>query len=47
MERLIEEPFLAAKLGAAARSRVAESFSLSRCADDHVRLWSDILGSRR
>jgi glycosyltransferase involved in cell wall biosynthesis len=47
MERLIDEPFLAAKLGAAARSRVAENFSLSRCADDHLRLWSDIAGSRQ
>ena len=47
MVRLIDEPYLAANLGAAARSRVAESFSLSRCADDHMRLWSDILGSRR
>ena len=47
MERLIDEPGLAARLGAAARSRVAERFSLSRCADDHLRLWSDILGSGR
>lgn len=47
MARLIDEPFLAAKLGAAARSRAAESFSLSRCADDHLRLWSDITGSRQ
>ncbi len=46
MERLIDEPSLAAKLGAAARSRVAERFSLARCADNHVRLWSDLLGSR-
>ena len=46
MERLIDQPSLAARLGAAARSRVAEAFSLSRCADDHLQLWSDILGSR-
>lgn len=45
MERLIDEPSLAARLGAAARSRVAERFSLSRCADNHLRLWSDILGN--
>jgi glycosyltransferase involved in cell wall biosynthesis len=47
MERLIEDPLLAARLGAAARNRAAESFSLVRCADDHVRLWSDILGKER
>jgi glycosyltransferase involved in cell wall biosynthesis len=47
MERLIDEPFLATKLGAAARSRAAERFSLSRCADEHMRLWLDIVGSRR
>jgi glycosyltransferase involved in cell wall biosynthesis len=45
MERLIDEPRLAAKLGAAARSRVADQFSLSRCADHHLQLWSDILGN--
>ena len=45
MGRLIENPLLAARLGAAARSRVAERFSLARCADDHLRLWSDILGN--
>ena len=47
MERLIENPLLAAGLGAAARRKVTESFSLARCADDHVRLWSDILGKDR
>jgi glycosyltransferase involved in cell wall biosynthesis len=47
MERLIDEPSLAARLGAAARKRVAERFSLSRCADHHLRLWSDVLGNRR
>jgi glycosyltransferase involved in cell wall biosynthesis len=46
MARLADEPFLAAKIGAAARNKVVESFSLSRCADDHVRLWSDIVGGR-
>jgi glycosyltransferase involved in cell wall biosynthesis len=45
MERLIGEPDLAAGLGAAARHRVAERFSLSGCADGHLRLWSDILRS--
>lgn len=47
MVRLIDEPSLTSKLGAAARIRVAESFSVSRCADDHMRLWSDIVGSHR
>ncbi len=47
MERMITEPGLAAKLGAMARQRVAERFSLPRCADDHVRLWSEILTGGR
>jgi glycosyltransferase involved in cell wall biosynthesis len=46
MGRLVDEPLLAARIGAAARNRVAETFSLSRCADDHVRLWSDIVRGR-
>jgi glycosyltransferase involved in cell wall biosynthesis len=47
MNKLIAQPCLAAGLGAAARKRVEERFSLSRCADDHVRLWSGVLrGSR-
>jgi len=47
MERMIDEPDLAARLGSAARRRVAERFSLSRCADDHLQLWSDILADGR
>jgi glycosyltransferase involved in cell wall biosynthesis len=47
MERLIDEPDLAAGLGAAARGRVTERFSVPLCADSHLRLWSDILGSCR
>ena len=47
MERLIDEPDLAAGLGAAARGRVTERFSVPLCADSHLRLWSDILGSGR
>ena len=48
MELLVARPEIAAELGAAARKRVEERFSLSRCADDHVRLWSEIMnGSRR
>jgi glycosyltransferase involved in cell wall biosynthesis len=47
MKRLIDEPGLAEKLGAAARTRVTEQFSLTQCADDHMELWSDILGHCR
>ncbi len=47
MELLISRPQLASRLGAAARKRVDERFSLSRCADDHVRLWSDIMHGDR
>jgi glycosyltransferase involved in cell wall biosynthesis len=47
MERLIDKPDLAATLGAAARNRVTERFSVSGCADSHLRFWSEILGSRR
>lgn len=47
MERMIDEPGLAATLGAEARRRVAERFTLSRCADGYLRLWSEILGGRR
>jgi glycosyltransferase involved in cell wall biosynthesis len=43
MERLIDEPGLAARLGTAARRRVVERFSQARCADSHLRLWSEIL----
>jgi glycosyltransferase involved in cell wall biosynthesis len=46
MEALIDAPDLAARLGAAARSRVAQRFSLSRCADRHLLLWSELLGRR-
>jgi glycosyltransferase involved in cell wall biosynthesis len=44
MQRLIDEPRRAARLGHVARQRVAERFSQARCADSHLRLWSDILG---
>jgi glycosyltransferase involved in cell wall biosynthesis len=47
MERLIAEPGLAARLGASARHRAAARFSVSACADAHLRLWSEILGGRR
>jgi glycosyltransferase involved in cell wall biosynthesis len=42
MERLVVEPGLAAGLSTAARRRVAERFSLARCADEHLRLWSSL-----
>jgi glycosyltransferase involved in cell wall biosynthesis len=47
MKLLIARPETAAALGAAGRKKVEERFSLSRCADDHVRLWSDILKAGR
>jgi glycosyltransferase involved in cell wall biosynthesis len=47
MKQLIDKPSLGATLGAAARSRVRRSFSLSRCADGHLRLWADIVGRHR
>ncbi len=47
MQRLIDEPELAARLGAAARRRVVERFSQARCADSHLRLWSEILRDSR
>ncbi len=47
MERMIDEPGLAATLGAMARRRVAERFTLASCADGYLRLWSEILGGRR
>ena len=43
MDRLIDDPSLAARLGPAARNRIVERFSLSRCADNYLRLWEEIL----
>jgi glycosyltransferase involved in cell wall biosynthesis len=43
MQLLIADPHRAAALGAAARRRVEERFSVSRCADAHMALWSNIL----
>jgi glycosyltransferase involved in cell wall biosynthesis len=42
MERLVADPELAARLGAAGRQRVRERFTLARCASEHLRLWSEI-----
>jgi glycosyltransferase involved in cell wall biosynthesis len=47
MELLISCPEIAARLGAAARKRVEARFSLTRCADDHMRLWSEIMDGDR
>lgn len=47
MARMAAEPGLAASLGAAARRRAEARFSLSRCADAHLRLWSEMTGGRR
>jgi glycosyltransferase involved in cell wall biosynthesis len=47
MEQLVDEPRLAAALGAAARKRVEEQFSLTRCANDHLRLWAEVLRDSR
>jgi len=45
MEKLIADPDLAARLGAAARRRVRELFTLQRCAREHVRLWNQLAHS--
>jgi glycosyltransferase involved in cell wall biosynthesis len=47
MEQLIRAPGLGETLGGAARTRVAELFSLSRCADQHLDLWQAILDEGR
>ncbi len=43
MARMTDEPGRAASLGAVARRRATERFSLSRCADGYLNLWSEIL----
>jgi len=47
MTRLIDQPALAGALGAASRQRIADRFSLARCADSHLELWSELLWARR
>jgi glycosyltransferase involved in cell wall biosynthesis len=47
MEQLVDDPRLAARLGSAARHRVEGEFSLTRCADDHFQLWSEVLRHSR
>lgn len=41
--RLLEDPPLAARLGAAARCRAEQEFSLARCADRHLELFAQLL----
>jgi len=41
--RLLDEPELAAELGAAARDRVAGEFSLAKCVQEHVALFERLL----
>jgi glycosyltransferase involved in cell wall biosynthesis len=43
IERLLDEPELGARLGAAARGRVAEEFSLAKCVDEHVALFERLV----
>jgi glycosyltransferase involved in cell wall biosynthesis len=47
MQRMLDEPGLAARLGMAARQRVVECFSQAQCADGHLRIWSDVLRETR
>jgi len=42
MEKLIADPDLAARLGAAARRRVQELFTMQRCAREHLLLWREL-----
>lgn len=43
MLQLISHPELGVRLGAAARNRAIRQFSLSRCADDHIQMWAEII----
>lgn len=47
MSRLAEEPGLSESLGATARARARESFSIVRCADEHMALWSELSRAAR
>jgi len=44
MTRLADEPGLAETLGATALARARASFSIARCADEHVALWGELAG---
>ena len=43
IRRLLDDPELAARLGAAAAERAAGQFSLARMADEHVRLFESLI----
>jgi glycosyltransferase involved in cell wall biosynthesis len=43
MLRLISQPELGVRLGAAARGRAVRQFSLHQCADDHVQMWAEVI----
>ncbi|MEK6238218.1 MAG: glycosyltransferase, partial [Planctomycetales bacterium] len=43
IRRLIQDPQAASRLGAAARERVRERFSLKKTAEDHVSLFHRVL----
>ena len=45
LERLLRDPALAARLGAAARRRAEQRFSVVRQVDRLVALWTDLLGN--
>lgn len=42
MDRLLDDPALAARLGTAARQRAVDQFSLAKMADQHVRLFEEV-----
>jgi glycosyltransferase involved in cell wall biosynthesis len=44
MARLADEDGLARQLGARAAAVAREQFSIERCADEHVALWSELAG---
>lgn len=46
VERVFDNPHLAAMLGAAARTRVAEEFALATTVDEHLRLFDSLVHSR-
>jgi glycosyltransferase involved in cell wall biosynthesis len=46
VERLFDNPHLAAAVGAAARTRVAEEFALATTVDGHLRLFDSLVHSR-
>jgi glycosyltransferase involved in cell wall biosynthesis len=43
IEQLLGDPALAARIGAAGRALVQERFDYDRIADDHARIWEDVV----